>query len=316
MTGGRSCHAVRAAVFAAACVLLAATGHALMSSSAPLPWWALPGAGGATFAGAWLLAGRERGVLAVTSASVVAQAALHTWFSLAQAMTQSAAGGGASIAQQWARHLLCGAGGTGMLPEADAVRAVTDAGLADRLHGPPPGHTTRHSMGMQETVDPGASGLSGSGGPHASMGHGVSGTHDPSAALAGSGSGSGSGMTDVTDTTGMADMTGMPGMSGMPGTHSGHDMGGMSPLGMLAAHLLAALLCGLWLAYGERAAFRVGRAVAGWLVAPLRLALRLPQPPHRPRLRPRRDFGARRARRLLLVHAITSRGPPLGIAVV
>ena len=72
----------------------------------------------------------------------------------------------------------------------------------------------------------------------------------------------------------------------------------------------------VWLAYGERAAFRVGRAVAGWLVAPLRLALRLPQPPHRPRLRPRRDFGARRARRLLLVHAITSRGPPLGIAVV
>ena len=75
MTGGRSCRAVRAAVFAAACVLLAATGHALMSS-APLPWWALPGAGGATFAGAWLVAGRERGVLAVTSASVVAQAAL------------------------------------------------------------------------------------------------------------------------------------------------------------------------------------------------------------------------------------------------
>lgn len=302
MTGGRSCRAVRAAVFAASCVLLAATGHALMSS-APLPWWALPGAGGVTFAGAWLVAGRERGVLAVTSASVVAQAALHTWFSLAQAMAQSPAGGSASVAQQWARHLLCGTGGTGMLPEADAVRAVTDAGLADRLHGPPPGHA-RHSMGMQETVDAGNAGASGA---HASMGHGMSGTHDPSGGISGSGSGSGSGMAD------MADMTGMPGMSGM---HSGHDMGGMSPSGMLAAHLLAALLCGLWLAYGERAAFRVGRAVAGWIVAPLRLALRLPQPPHRPRLRPRRDFGARRARRLLLVHAITSRGPPLGIAVV
>ncbi|MFE6403692.1 hypothetical protein [Streptomyces alboflavus] len=303
MTGGRSCRAVRAAVFAAACVLLAATGHALMSS-APLPWWALPGAGGATFAGAWLVAGRERGVLAVTSASVVAQAALHTWFSLAQAMAQSSPGGGASVAQQWARHLLCGAGGTGMLPEADAVRAVTDAGLADRLNGPPPGHT-RHSMGMQETLGTGGAGSAeGAGNAHASLGHGMSGMHDSSGALSGSGSGSGSGM---------ADMTGMP---GMPGMHSGHDMGGMSPLGMLAAHLLAALLCGLWLAYGERAAFRVGRAVAGWLVAPLRLALRLPQPPHRPRLRPRRDFGARRARRLLLVHAITSRGPPLGIAVV
>ncbi|MFD0412574.1 hypothetical protein [Streptomyces sp. NPDC127108] len=311
MTGGRSCRAVRAAVFAAACVLLAATGHALMSS-APLPWWALPGAGGATFAGAWLLAGRERGVLAVTSASVVAQAALHTWFSLAQAMAQSSAGGGASIAQQWARHLLCGTGGTGMLPEADAVRAVTDAGLADRLHGPPPGHT-RHSMGMQETVDAGTAGTSGAGGTHASMGHGMSGAsgtsgmHDTSGAIA-------EPDPSIGDMTGMPDMPGMS--SGMSGMHSGHDMGGMSPFGMLAAHLLAALLCGLWLAYGERAAFRVGRAVAGWLVAPLRLALRLPRPPHRPRLRPRRDFGARRARRLLLVHAITSRGPPLGIAVV
>ncbi|MVO86450.1 hypothetical protein GPA10_17200 [Streptomyces sp. p1417] len=275
MTGGRSCRTVRAAVFAASCVLLAATGHALMSST-PLPWWALPGAAGTTFAGAWLLAGRERGILVVTSASVVAQAALHTWFSLAQALHQ-APSGGASLAQQWARHLLCGAGGAGTMPEADAVRAVTDAGLADRLNGPPPGHT-RHSMGMQETLaSGGASDVPGSAGGSGAGAHAFGG-HD------------------------------------MAGMHSGHDMGGMSPFGMLAAHLLAALLCGLWLAYGERAAFRVGRAVAGWIAAPLRLVLRLPQPPHRPRPRPRRDFGVRGARRLLLVYAITSRGPPLGIA--
>ena len=50
-------------------------------------------------------------------------------------------------------------------------------------------------------------------------------------------------------------------------------MGGTSSFGMLAAHLLAALLCGLWLAHGERAAFRILRAVAGWLAAPLRLLL-------------------------------------------
>lgn len=290
MTGGRSCRAVRAAVFAAACVLLAATGHALMSS-APLPWWALSGAGAVTFAGAWLLADRERGVLTVTAASVAAQAALHTWFSFAQAAAHASTGGGASLAQQWARHLLCGAGGSAPMPEADAVRAVTDAGLADRLNGPPPGHT-RHSMGMQETVTPAPAG-------HATGGHDMAG-------MAGMGD-----MGDMGHVSG-----GMGGMDGMGGMHSGHDMGGMSPLGMLAAHLLAALLCGLWLAYGERAAFRVGRAVAGWIVAPLRLALRLPPPPHRPRLRPRRDFGARNARRLLLVHAITSRGPPLGIAVI
>ncbi|MBC2905934.1 hypothetical protein [Streptomyces cupreus] len=84
--------------------------------------------------------------------------------------------------------------------------------------------------------------------------------------------------------------------------------------GMLAAHLLAALLCGLWLAYGEKAAFRILRAVAGWLAAPLRLLLALPAPPERPRLR----VGRRRADRvprLLLAHAITSRGPPVGLAV-
>ncbi|QDQ14182.1 hypothetical protein [Streptomyces spectabilis] len=285
MSGGRSCRAIRAAVFAAACVLLAATGHALMSAS-PLPWWALPGAGAATFAGAWLLAGRERGVLVVTSASVVAQAALHTWFSLAQAAAQTSASGGASLAQQWARHLLCGADGMGAMSEAEAVRAVTDAGLADRMHEAA-GHT-RHSMGMQETAAPGP------------------GAHDMAHMTSAGGHGGAS------DTASGAMDTAAGAMSGM---HAGHDMGGMSPLGMLAAHLLAALLCGLWLAYGERAAFRIGRAVAGWLVAPLRLAFRLPPPPHRPRLRPRRDHRARRLRRLLLVHTITSRGPPLGIAV-
>jgi len=111
-------------------------------------------------------------------------------------------------------------------------------------------------------------------------------------------------------------------MSSGPMAHPAHDMDGMgdmdgmSSLGMLAAHLLAALLCGLWLAYGERAAFRVLRAVAGRLAAPLRLLHAPPAPPHRPRVRvPRRSSPDRSPRRLLLVHAITSRGPPLGTAV-
>ncbi|MFI1359026.1 hypothetical protein ACH4TV_36485 [Streptomyces sp. NPDC020898] len=99
--------------------------------------------------------------------------------------------------------------------------------------------------------------------------------------------------------------------------HGGHGTDVMaSSYGMLAAHTLAALLCGLWLAYGERAAFRILRAVAGRLVAPLRLPLALPAPPDRPRLRPRRGRSDRAPRLLLLVHAITSRGPPAGIAVV
>ncbi|MEI5528089.1 hypothetical protein WB401_44665 [Streptomyces brasiliscabiei] len=89
-----------------------------------------------------------------------------------------------------------------------------------------------------------------------------------------------------------------------------------SSSGMFAAHLLAALLCGLWLAYGERAAFRLLRAVAGWLAAPLRLSLALPVAAERPRPRVRRGRSGRSPRRLLLVHAITSRGPPAGTAVI
>ncbi|MGY1496932.1 hypothetical protein ACW4TU_10055 [Streptomyces sp. QTS52] len=99
--------------------------------------------------------------------------------------------------------------------------------------------------------------------------------------------------------------------------HGGHGMDVLSSsYGMLAAHTLAALLCGLWLAYGERAAFRILRAVAGRLAAPLRLVLALPATPDRPRPHLRRSGSDRAPRLLPLVHAITSRGPPTGIAVV
>ncbi|WP_449353261.1 hypothetical protein [Streptomyces shaanxiensis] len=112
--------------------------------------------------------------------------------------------------------------------------------------------------------------------------------------------------------------SGMDSMDMAPmGTSTG--VGALSfwlPFGMYATHLLAALLTGLWLAYGERAAFRILRAVAGWLAAPLRLLLlALPVTPHRPRLRARRARSQRAPRLLLLGHAITHRGPPVGTAV-
>jgi hypothetical protein len=112
-------------------------------------------------------------------------------------------------------------------------------------------------------------------------------------------------------------MSGMDSIDAAPmGTSSGVDaLSFLVPFGMYAAHLLAALLTGLWLAYGERAAFRILRAVAARLVAPLRLLLALPATPHRPRLRVRRPRSQRAPRLLLLVHAISHRGPPPGIAV-
>ncbi len=101
--------------------------------------------------------------------------------------------------------------------------------------------------------------------------------------------------------------------------HAGHatpSLEGVSSAGMLAAHLLAALLCGLWLAHGERAVFRILRTLAGWLAAPLRLPLALPTPAHHPDVPARRDRSDRTPRRLLLVRTITSRGPPTGTAVL
>jgi hypothetical protein len=97
--------------------------------------------------------------------------------------------------------------------------------------------------------------------------------------------------------------------------HMGHDIASMPWTGMLAAHILAALLCSLWLAYGERAAFRILRTLAGWLLAPLRLPLLRAAPPHRPRIRTRGNRSARTPRQFLLVHTLTSRGPPAGTAV-
>ncbi|MFF0511236.1 hypothetical protein [Streptomyces sp. NPDC004250] len=97
---------------------------------------------------------------------------------------------------------------------------------------------------------------------------------------------------------------------------AGHDMSGSSSLGMWAAHTLAALLCGLWLAHGERAAFDLLRAVAGWLAVPLRLprGTSTAVPVH-PQVRHARGAG-RTPNRLVLVDPITSRGPPPGFAVV
>ena len=124
------------------------------------------------------------------------------------------------------------------------------------------------------------------------------------------------GMGAMNSTAPMDHMSHMgPGHMGSMGS-MGHDMAGMSSIGMLAAHLLAALLSGLWLAYGERAAFRILRALAGWFFAPLRLVLVVPAPPHRPRTPSRRRRTADVLRQLFLAHAITSRGPPMGTAVI
>ncbi|MFD6276061.1 hypothetical protein ACFWFI_10910 [Streptomyces sp. NPDC060209] len=254
---------MRAALFAVVCVLLAATGHVLMSGT-PVSGRAMSAAFASTVAAAWVLAGRERGLLAVTSAAVVAQTALHAGFTFAQPPPAPPV----SFARQWAEKLLCGDGAS-LLSEREAVAIVTDAGLGNLISRPPPGTLATAA------ADPGGHGL------HAL--HGMT--------------------TDAAAGMGSA-------------VHGGQGMAAVVPGGMLAAHLLAAVLCGLWLAYGERALFRVLRAFAGRLWTPLQLLLRLAVHPQRPRPRVRRRRTEQTPARLLLVHSITSRGPPTGPAVV
>ncbi|MER5378893.1 hypothetical protein ABT040_01265 [Streptomyces sp. NPDC002688] len=262
MTAGWGTRTVRAAMFAAVCVVLAALGHVIMSGS-PVAWWALACAGAATAGAGWCLAGRERGLPLIVSVVVLAQGVLHTAFSIAQSLTADA---------QADRGSASGPGRSGM----DAMHAMS-----------------------------GMSGMS-----TGAMGHDMGSLHMGSVHMA---------SMDMSS----ADMGSMGAMDmGYIGSGAlahllpmGHEAGSPSSFGMLAAHVLAALLCGLWLAYGERAVFRTLRALAGRLAAPLRLLLALPTPPHRPRVRARRASSDRAPRRLLLVHAITSRGPPVGTAV-
>ncbi|MFD9482341.1 MULTISPECIES: hypothetical protein [Streptomyces] len=119
------------------------------------------------------------------------------------------------------------------------------------------------------------------------------------------------GVADMTGATGMAATTGVADVADMAGT-AGH--GGAA---MIAAHVLAGLLCAAWLARGEAAVFRLARVLATAALhtaRPLARALALvrarvaalPAPPvfPAPYERPRRLRGAVHA------HAVVRRGPP------
>ncbi|MFJ7954765.1 hypothetical protein ACIQ62_00540 [Streptomyces sp. NPDC096319] len=130
-------------------------------------------------------------------------------------------------------------------------------------------------------------------------------------------------MPGTHDADAMADMPGMAGgMADMPGMHHADAMDAVvmatadpmdmtSGTGMLTAHLLAALLCGLWLARGEAAFFTLARAALAYAFTPLRLLRALvpvPEAPRRPVRRARRN--ARRPHTVVLAHALNRRGPP------
>ncbi|MEV8031878.1 hypothetical protein ACFYW8_06975 [Streptomyces sp. NPDC002742] len=83
MSASLAVRSLRAAVFAVLCVLLAAGGHVLATGQAP-PRWA-DGAGLLTvFAVGCPLGGRERSLLGIGGAMLVAQAGLHLGFEAAR----------------------------------------------------------------------------------------------------------------------------------------------------------------------------------------------------------------------------------------
>ncbi|MEU2727249.1 hypothetical protein ACIQJX_38670 [Streptomyces griseoviridis] len=138
---GRDLRILRAAVFAAVCVVLAAAGHTL-ASCATVPAWTL----GAGFLGVFLiaapLAGRARSLPAVAALLAVGQTSLHTLFGLGQHTAgptgmagmpgMAAAPAGSSVADTslvaHAARLVCGSAAAAISP-AQARRILTDARL-------------------------------------------------------------------------------------------------------------------------------------------------------------------------------------------
>jgi hypothetical protein len=123
MATGRMSRALRAATFAAVCVLTTAVGHAWMSGdSVPSPFLAAAFLGTASLA--WWLTGRERGGRTVTGSTVVAQLGLHLLFGVGQHTSASAA----TSAQGHAHHMAH----TGSMQEAPSMGT---ADMASAGHG-------------------------------------------------------------------------------------------------------------------------------------------------------------------------------------
>ncbi|MEU1404200.1 hypothetical protein ABZ471_17825 [Streptomyces sp. NPDC005728] len=133
---GAGLRILRAAVFAAVCVVLSAAGHTL-ASCARVPLWTL----GAGFLGSLLLvaplAGRQRSLPGIAALLALGQAVLHTLFGLGQhgasaAMpmgpTDGALSQGALVER--AARLLCGSSASALTP-GHAYRLLLDARLID-----------------------------------------------------------------------------------------------------------------------------------------------------------------------------------------
>ncbi|NEB82049.1 hypothetical protein G3I40_43600 [Streptomyces sp. SID14478] len=123
---------LRAAVFAAVCVVLSAAGHVL-GSTATVPLWTLGLGFLIAFCVAAPLAGRERSLPGIAATLGIGQLGLHCLFGLGQQdMVMST--GGSSVVERAAR-LMCGAGASALSP-VQAQRILDQARVpADSMGG-------------------------------------------------------------------------------------------------------------------------------------------------------------------------------------
>ncbi|MET8474035.1 hypothetical protein ABZY90_08245 [Streptomyces sp. NPDC006422] len=117
---------LRAAVFAAVCVMLSAAGHVL-GSTATVPLWTLSLGFLAVFCVALPLTGRERSLPGIAATLGAGQIALHSLFGIGQQHTMTMAAGSAEpSAVQRAARLMCGVGASTLSPE-QAQRILDNA---------------------------------------------------------------------------------------------------------------------------------------------------------------------------------------------
>ncbi|WP_369170588.1 hypothetical protein AB5J49_23520 [Streptomyces sp. R28] len=166
---GSDLRILRAAVFAAVCVVLAAVGHVL-GSCATIPLWTL----GAGFLGVLLvtvpLAGRERSLPGIAVLLAAGQTVLHTLFGLGQHGASGGAATGASSASAslsdaalvaQAVRLVCGTA-TAAISPARAQQILTEARIGPAT-GPATGahasHPSTHALSTvtDSATDSGAS---------------------------------------------------------------------------------------------------------------------------------------------------------------
>lgn len=178
MRAGAGMRLLRAAVFTAVCVLLAAAGHAL-AAGRPVPVRSLALGWLAVFAFVLPMAGRERRLPGIASLLALGQLTLHLVFSTGQMCASVAAARTTGTDRDpdlmaVAARLVCGGGGHPRLTPQQARHLVAQAGLSALAGG---GHPAMPGMVM--SGDPGF----GAAGAHAAHGPGAAGVSSVSMML-------------------------------------------------------------------------------------------------------------------------------------